>query len=408
MVVTLGSLGDVHPFVGVAQALQRRGHRVTLLTNGYLESLVRAAGLDFHSIGRAQDYERTTADADLWSPTKGMEVFWRNLGAPAMKPTYEFIRDVAGSEKCTVVASPFAFGARLAQEKLGIPLITGYLQPAIIRTCHGPLVIAGANIPSGLSLRRWLWRAIDWLILDRLFCPSLNALRRELGLGPVKQVFGQWMHSPRRGVALFPEWFAPPRPDWPPQVVMTGFPLFDEAPAHAAHPELERFLAQGDPPIVFTPGSAMRHGAKFFQVSMQACATLGHRAIFLSQYRDQIPRSLPPGIRHFDYVPFSRLLNRAAALVHHGGIGSCAQAMQAGIPQLVMPMAHDQFDNALRIQELGIGDSVPQKSYRMPLVAKKLARLTRAEEIKARCHVLAKRFLTVDVLGQVCAAIEAV
>ncbi len=409
LVVALGSSGDVHPFVGIGLALQKRGHHVTILTNGYFESLVRRAALDFYPIGRAEDYERATRDPDLWDPLRGLRVTWRNVFEPAMRPTYESIRKTIASEKCIVVASSLAFGARLAQETMGVPLVSVYLQPAMLRTCHGGLEIAGVNIPAWVpvSCRSLLWKTVDWLVLDRQFCPELNTFRGELGLKPVKNILGRWIHSPDRCIALFPDWFAPAQPDWPGQLVIAGFPLFDEASIRAKPPELEKFMAEGERPIVFTPGSAMRHATRFFQVSLEACRILNRRAIFLTPYADQIPADLPPTVRHFDYIPFSILLDRAAALVHHGGIGTCAQAMKAGIPQLVMPMAHDQFDNARRIEMLGLGYSMRQARYLKSAVAEKLRRLVNAESVRARCREVAAKLRAANPLSDICDLIEA-
>ena len=148
IVVALGSTGDVHPFMGIAIRLQRRGHDVSFLTNAYFEPVVRHAGLRFRAVGLAEDYARTVNDPTLWNPTKGVEVLWRSLIEPVVRPTYKFIQSKAASAACVVLASPMAFGARHAHEKLGVPLITGYLAPANLRTCHGSLRIAGATIPA--------------------------------------------------------------------------------------------------------------------------------------------------------------------------------------------------------------------------------------------------------------------
>jgi UDP:flavonoid glycosyltransferase YjiC (YdhE family) len=404
LLIALGSSGDVHPFVGIGLALRQRGHRVTLLTNGHFEPLVRQAGLDFHPVGSAADYERATEDPDLWHPRRGLEVCWRKVFEPAMKPTYDFIAKAAALEKCVVVASPFAFGARLAQEKMGVPLLTAVLQPAMLRTCHGEFDVGGTKIPRWLPMsgRRWLWGMVDRLLLDRLFCPALNGFRRQMGLQPVKNILGGWIHSPDRCIALFPEWFAPPQPDWPRQLVMTGFPLFDEAALRGKPLELGNFLAEGDRPIVFTPGSAMRHARRFFEVSLEACLMLKRRAVFLTPYADQVPARLPPAVRHFDYVPFSFLLDHAAALVHHGGIGTCAQAMKAGIPQLIVPMAFDQFDNASRVEALGLGCSVRPARYTKSVVAERLSQLMQAGSVKARCGEVATRFHNGNPLSDIC------
>ena len=131
---------------------------------------------------------------------------------------------------------------------------------------------------------------------------------------------------------LFPEWFAPPQPDWPNNLVQTGFPLWDERTDAGLAPEVKEFLDAGEPPIVFTPGSANIFGKRFFGAAIEACQRLGHRGILLTRFPEQIPDRLPSGVRHFDYIPFSLLPPKAAALVHHGGIGTTAQALAAGSP----------------------------------------------------------------------------
>jgi len=291
---------------------------------------------------------------------------------------------------------------------LGISLVTAYLQPAMLRTRYGPLEIAGVQVPAWLPVRfrDWLWRMIDALYLDRLLGPALNQFRGQLGLEPVNRILGHWIHSPDRGIALFPDWFAKPRPDWPKQLVVTGFPLFDEGSLRELPPELEKFLAQGDPPVVFTPGSAMEHATEFFQVSLETCLALRRRGIFLTPYRDQLPRRLPPTIRHFDYLPFSRVLPHAAVLVYHGGIGSCAQAMKAGIPHLITPMAHDQFDNAFRVEALGLGCSVRRNRYVKSVVIDKLGNLLNAESIKLRCREVAEMFGRKNPFAEICDLVE--
>ncbi len=137
--------------------------------------------------------------------------------------------------------------------------------------------------------------------------------------------------------------------------MLTGFPLFDEKQVHALSPEVEDFLNAGEKPLVFTPGSAMLQGEKFFAAAAQACALSGRRGILLTRFPKQLPAKLPEGVKHFDYVPLSGLLPRAAAMVYHGGVGTCAQALAAGIPHLITPMAHDQHDNASRVARLGVG-----------------------------------------------------
>ena len=170
---------------------------------------------------------------------------------------------------------------------------------------------------------------------------------------------------------------------------MVGFPLWDEADQSELPPEAERFLDAGPPPVVFTPGSANSHAREFFAAAVQACAALGRRGILLTKYPEQLPAGLPAEVRHFPFVPLSRLLPRSSAFVHHGGIGSSSQGLAAGVPQLVMPMAFDQPDNAERLERLGVAEVLPPRRFRAAAVAAALERLTSDSTVAGRCRRLA-------------------
>ena len=236
--------------------------------------------------------------------------------------------------------------------------------------------------------------------------PQINAFRAELGLPPVRRIIDSWWHSPRRVIGLFPEWFAPPQEDWPPQVRLTDFPLYDESGTTPLPAELERFLQDGSPPIVFTPGSAMWQANSFFEESARAAASIGRRAVLLSRHADHLPARLPPGVIHVPYAPFSQLLPRSAAMVHHGGIGTAAQAMAAGIPQLITPFTHDQPDNAQRLENLGIARTISSRRYRAAKIANLLKELLADATIGQRCREIASRFETKAGIPRACDLIE--
>jgi UDP:flavonoid glycosyltransferase YjiC (YdhE family) len=246
----------------------------------------------------------------------------------------------------------------------------------------------------------------DNLVVDRLLGPAVNGLRAELGLPPVRGIINDWWHSPQRVIGLFPHWFAEPASDWPPQVRLTGFPLYDETGVCELPTDLKEFLAEGEPPIVFTPGSAMWHAHDIFRESVDACVRISRRGILLSGHAGHIPPRLPPTIRAFHYAPFSQLLPHCAALVHHGGIGTSAQAMAAGIKQIIMPFAFDQFDNAARIQRLGIARIVDPKRYRAGVVGRLLTEVLADTSMEARCREISRKFVDVDPLLRTCELIE--
>jgi UDP:flavonoid glycosyltransferase YjiC (YdhE family) len=200
-----------------------------------------------------------------------------------------------------------------------------------------------------------------------------------------------------RHVGLFPGWFA-----GAPALTQTGFAILGDDMVPPLTGEIETFLREGPPPVIFTPGSFMRDAGAFFRESLAACDRLGLRAIFLTPYREQIPQSLPAHVRHFSYAPLQRLAPRAAALVHHGGIGTLAQGLKAGIPQLVMPLFFDQPDNAARLAALGVGASLTPQSWRSDTVAEKLQALLQSDVVKHKCARAAAQFAKDDAVEQSC------
>jgi UDP:flavonoid glycosyltransferase YjiC (YdhE family) len=326
---------------------------------------------------------------------------------PVMPRTYELIQKYYVPGETIVTAHAIAFAARVAQETMGIPLATVHLAPAVFRSRREPPVFPGTGWMQHVPwLNMLLFRCVFDGIADSVLADPLNQFRAKFGLPPVHRILHRWWHSPRLAVALFPEWFAAPQPEWPPQTHVTGFPLYDERGVHALSPELEAFLQRGEPPIAFTFGSAMTQAEEELATSAEACHLLGRRGLLLTRHREQVPRTLPDGVIHVDYAPFSELLPRCAALVHHGGIGTTSQGLAAGVPQLIAPYAHDQHDNAARVKRLGCGMSVSTRSYRPKKVATVLGKLLADPRVPGNCKAVAEKFVGKDPLGEACDLIE--
>jgi rhamnosyltransferase subunit B len=391
LIITLGSVGDLLPLLSIARALRSRGHEVSIAGSNTFEPLVRRSGFEFNTVLYSDRVQRPTEDARLWDLNRIWAMGWERVLAPAMRPTYELIREKSKERPCVVLAHWVVFGARLAAEKLGVPYGTIYMSPEVLNACdttgmHGPR-----------------WRTFSE---DEVFGPLLNAYRGELGLAPVDHIASQWLHSPQLGLALFPEWFCERRPCWPTQAMATGFITFDDPLGSGSFEHVDAFLDDGEAPVVFTPGTGMPQAADFFRESLATCASLGKRAILLTPHRGQVPADLPPWALHVDYIPLNRILGRAATLVHHGGIGTCAQAMRAATAQLVVPIKGDQFDNAQHIEALGLGTSVPMKEYKAAVVSRKLTGLCGDTSVRRACDELAIRFASENPLQKICAAVE--
>jgi UDP:flavonoid glycosyltransferase YjiC (YdhE family) len=408
LIACAGSHGDIHPFIAIGSELRRRGHEVILSASGYFADLAQTAGLEFVAIGSAGEFRDAIENPDLWHPRRGSKLIFETIMAYTPL-TYQQMLARYQPGNTVMVASTLAFAARLLQETHALPLVSVHLAPSIFRSAYQSPKLPGLYLPNWLPkpLKRAVWYMVDRYAIDPLICPALNRYRAELGLAPVRRVFDQWLHSPDRVIGLFPAWFNRPQPDWPPQLKLTGFPLFDQADKRGLPHDVCEFLDAGPAPVVFAPGSAMLHGERFFAESIAACQQLGQRALLVTLFSEQIPQPLPTGVCHFDYVPFSQLLPHAAALVHHGGIGSCSQALCAGIPQLIRPLAYDQFDNAARLVALGVARKLKARDYYADNVATILESMLSSTTLSEHCRTVAERFAGYDAIARSCDWIEA-
>ena len=409
---TLGSAGDVHPFIALGLALRTRGHRATILTNPYFQPLIERLGLHFLPVGTLADVDGAIADPNLWHPRKGFEVVAQRVMVPAIEKIYRLIEAHADADT-VVAASGISLGARIAQDKLKIPTATVHLQPAIVRTLVDQGMVGNMRISASQPMwfKRAFFRLVDWAVIDRNLKRPLNDFRATLGLPAVDRVLQKWVHSPQCVICFFPEWFAARQSDWPPRAHLVGFPLWDGggdtgSSAMSLLPEAEEFLNAGEPPVVFTPGSAAATMQRFFAESVETARRLDIRAMLVTNFQQQLPRGLPRNVQAYGYLPFSELLPRAALLVYHGGIGTLAQTIRAGIPHFAVPSGHDQFDNAWRIEQLGLGLSVPQVRYRSDRAAKAIRSILADPRMIRRSREYAAKTDSASAVTRACELVE--
>ena len=376
LLLPVGSAGDVFPFIWLGRLLRARGHRVTMITVGIFEEAAKRAGLEFVEFGTRAEFEAIQRDARIWKPYQATQLVFDFAGRNATRGRDAISEIVKRERPALMIGSLLAFGARLAREQFGIPLVTVHLQPSVMISMHDtPVFFSEAAWISRLP--RWLKQIIFSLPnpADTHAKPHIRKACLEAGVKPPRGLFKEWWHSPDGVLLLFPDWFAAPQPDWPEHVFQHTFPLEDLAAERPLSPELQGFLAAGEKPVVFTPGSANIQAHRFFDSAFNAIAQLGKRAVFVTRDLSQIPANLPPNIAAVEYAPFSTLLRHASAFVHHGGIGTLSQGLAAGVPQLLMPMAHDQPDNENRLRRLGAGFGLVPKKFTPDRVAAALRRL---------------------------------
>ncbi len=389
LLLPFGSAGDVFPFIWLGRHLRARGHRVTMITACLFAEQSCAAGLDFVPLGTGEEFEAMVRDPRLWKVGLGTKLVFE-FAAASTERYLAAIEQVAPAD--LMLAPLTAFGARLAREKHGLPLITVHLQPMVFMSVY--------ETPLLHPTMRWLRHLPVWCKrlffalpnpVDLFALPKVRRVCAAHSVKPPRSLFREWWDSPDGVLTLFPDWFGRPQPDWPPNLLQWTFPLEDLATEQMLKPELQAFLAAGARPVVFTPGSANVQAARFFAVAAAAVLRLGCRAVLVTGKPEQVPPGLPENILTVDYAPFSTLLKHASVFVHHGGIGTMAQGFAAGVPQLIMAMAHDQPDNADRLEQLGAGLGLSVRQFTPERVTQELQRLLADPSFSKAAQVCAQR-----------------
>ena len=392
---TFGSLGDLHPCIAVAQALTGRGHQAVVAASEDYRAFVESAGVLFApvrpNISEMGDYPSLVVKVfDLY---RGPEFLIRRMVMPHLRASFDDLMQAsAGAD--LLVSHPLTVTLQLVAQRRGLPWVATVLSPLSFMSIYDPPLIAAMPWLRrfGTGLHRLMFGLFRFIVGS--WEGPLRKFRKELGMPPSKQVaLMEGQFSPLCNLALFDPQLATPQPDWPPHVKTCGAPIYDgdaEDPSDLA--ELEDFLVAGDAPIVFALGSsAIWMGGDFWANAAKAAQRLGRRAILLTG--PNLPENLPQSVKAFAYLPYSKVFPRAAVIVHHAGIGTLAQAMRAGRPQLIVPVAFDQPDNAQRAAALGIARIIPFRKATADRLVEELEPLfTQSdylEAARATAHALA-------------------
>jgi UDP:flavonoid glycosyltransferase YjiC (YdhE family) len=384
-----GSYGDLFPYLAVAIGLRQRGHAPVIAASTLYREIVEQARIEFQAVPPDVDPMDTGLMARLMEPSRGSEVIVREIVAPQVRAAYAALREAAQGADL-LVTHPVTFAGPLVARSMKLPWISGVLAPLSFFSAHDLPRLPPYPPVAGLAGRRlWSARAFLWLArrITRRWTAPVRALAAELGVSSDADPLYAGQFSPHGTIAMFSPLLARPQPDWPPRTHATGFAFHDESGDLDA--ELRAFVDAGDPPIVFTLGtSAAGAPGTFYEESARAAAMLGRRAVLLvGKYASEPEaRAWPSHVFAARYAPHAPLFRRAAATVHHGGIGTLAQALRAGRPTLVVPHAHDQPDNAARASRLGVARVLDARHYIASRVAAHLQALLDDETYARRAR----------------------
>ncbi len=397
VLATLGTLGDLNPFIGVAVALREAGFQPVIATHEEYRPLVAAAGIGFCPMRPDRGELQAASAMDLQqlfrkARTRPQVILTRYV-LPYLQQSYEDAA-TAMAKAHLVFTSSLSFGARLAAEKLRIPHVSVVLQPGMMGSAYDPPVLTSQMLlgrlldAGGPSVHRAVLKAVR--IISRRWVRPVDSLRARLGLpaGQHPLFEGQWAADYTLG--LYSAVLGGPQPDHPARFSIAGFAFYDGE--GMAPPSVQRFLDEGPPPLVFTLGtSAVHDSARFVQVALQSLAELQERAILIlnDAHREQLQSELPDTIHVCGYLPYSRIFPRARVIIHHGGIGTTAQALRAGRPQLIAPYFVDQPDNAARVVRCGAGRVLPLDQWEPARLTGLLRGLMMDPSLAARATAIA-------------------
>ena len=380
VITTFGSYGDVNPYVGLARELRARGHRPAIATSPFYRDHVERAGVEFRPVRPDVDPGDRALVARIMDARRGTEFLLRDLLLPVLPDAWADL-DAAAADADLLLTHPITFAGPIVAEERGLPWASSVLAPMSFFSAHDLPVFP--PLPAAKRLERIPGAAALLVRLARLatrrWSAPVHALRASRGLPRGADPLFEGQHAPRLVLALFSRLLGAPQPDWPPNVRVTGHVFYNGTGRDAALPDdVERFLAAGPPPIVFTLGSSATAAAgRFYAESAAAARRLGRRAVLLVGRHPENRAGIAGGddLLLADHLPHEALLPRAAAVVHQAGIGTLAQAMRAGRPMLLVPFAHDQPDNAHRAARLGIARVLSPRRYRAGRAAAALGAL---------------------------------
>lgn len=367
VLATFGSLGDLHPMVALGLELKQRGHHIKFASMEFYREKIESIGFEYVPMSPHLSPNDIANMPELVDARKGTEKILRDIIIAGVPGMYDDL--LAAVEGCDVlVTGEIIYAARSVVEKTGIKWVTTTLAPISLFSVYDPPVPPTAMWFEKFRVLGPGFHRLLFGLIKRSMKSWLNEYREfrlKLGLDPDDDPIFYGKFSRDLHLIMFSRVLGSPQPDWPATAVQTGFCFYDGQSDTGQMPDaLNAFLDAGEPPIVFTLGSAaVMDPRDFFTESVKAAKSLKRRAVLLYGVFGEPPPSLTEDIVAFQYAPYSLLFPRAACVVHQAGVGTTGQVLRAGVPHVIVPFAHDQPDNAARCRRIGVGEVISRNSY---------------------------------------------
>ncbi len=411
-ILTLGSRGDVQPYVALGVGLQAAGHEVRLATHQEFEGFIRARGLDFAPLAGDPRTLLETPDGQQLLASGGNPIpllrqfvkLFEPLACRCLEDGVAACRDV----DAIIFSMAACFGDWIAS-KQGIPACSAYCLPLTTTTAFPSSVFPAWPLPFGAGVYNRLSYFLAGSMLWAPLQPAVNRARREvLGLPPLSRWAPPWRSFPPGHLYLYG--FSPevlPRPaDWDEDRQITGYWFLDHRGEWKPPAKLVDFLRSGPPPVYVGFGSMNNRNAdQATRLVVKALQRARQRGVLVTGWGGLARMKLPDDILPVDSVPHDWLFPRVAAVVHHGGAGTTAAGLRAGAPTVVVPFMSDQPMWARRVYELGVGPHpVPRKHLTADRLAAAIKQAVSDPDIRVRAAELGEKLRAEDGVGR---AVEA-
>jgi len=414
LLTTIGSSGDINPFIALARRLKTEGHDPVLAVNPYFRDPVERAGIAYREFGvHLSPVEFATEHPSAFGRFFGPIVLFRKIFIPMAEQMYRRLDELCAEVRPDLlVGHQISFGLPWAAEERGIPWVTCPLAPATVPSVADPNLM-----PVGSDLHRmpeWYRRsavALQRRTVSALFDGAFNRVRRRVGVRARRDtMFGEMLGGDAVLAMWSPSWRGP-APDDPPTLTICGFPWFDlhddEEHEEGIEPRLRSFLDAGEAPVVFAFGSVLSHTSHdAFAEAVHACERIGRRGVLVTGSAGSAPRDLPGSVMAVDYAPYSVLFLKAGGVVQPGGVGTTAHRLRAGVPTVVLPHAHDQFDNAARCERHGVSLTVRRHGVSGRRLAEALERVLSDASMRDRARAMGDRVRREDGTGVAVGVLE--
>ena len=407
--VTMGTRGDVQPFIALGQGLKRAGHEITLCTHERFRPFIEERGLAYGYMGdEILKFIGNDAVREVIDDREGVVDLARTLLKfhKQIKPMIRLMLDEEwaavqdGVE--AIIYNPRAYGGYHLAEKLGVPGIMATPFPAYVPTRDFPLfAMPGWRLGGGYN--RLTYAMVPLGLAS--YAGMINQWRKEALDLPPRPRFDNQLKGPDGRPILGLHCYSPsvqPTPaDWPESIITTGYWFLDRQEPWRPPDDLLEFLEAGPPPVYVGFGSMVgSKPEKLGRISLEALALSGQRGLMGLGWGGLKAANLPKNVFKIETAPHDWLFPRMAAVVHHGGAGTTAAGLRAGKATVTVPFIGDQFFWAKRLQELGVGPPpVPKKKLKAERLAQAIRVAVSDEEIRRRAGALGEQIRAEDGIG---------